>query len=49
MTTDTRPESRTNHSKADAIPSGRWRIVSRQSRVGFRVKDGPLSREGPLP
>ncbi len=38
MATETTFESRTNHSSPDANLSGRWRVISERSRVGFRVK-----------
>lgn len=44
MTTETRLESRTNHSSPASAPSGRWRVISERSRVGFRVKKMGLYR-----
>jgi len=38
MATETTFESRTNHSSPDGTLSGRWRVISERSRVGFRVK-----------
>ena len=38
MATETTFENRTNHSSPDANLSGRWRVISERSRVGFRVK-----------